>query len=135
MYIPKPKDTSAIKLADGLKELLEELAENTHDIWAQQRIAEGWRYGPLRNDRQKEHPNLVPYKQLPESEKDYDRKTALETIKMMQTLGYTVTRPEQLPSDPSSGSLQAGQDLASLREFLDAPDAAILPSWSPIGMD
>lgn len=122
MYTPKPKDTSAIKLADGLKELLEELAENTHDIWAQQRIAEGWRYGPLRNDRQKEHPNLVPYKQLPESEKDYDRKTALETIKMMQTLGYTVTRPEQLPSDPSSGSLQAGQDLASLREFLDAPD-------------
>ena len=122
MYIPKPKDTSAIKLTEGLRELLEQLAENTHDIWAQQRIAEGWRFGPLRNESQKEHPNLVPYKQLPESEKDYDRKTALETIKMMQMLGYTVTRPEQLPSDPTSGSLQAGQHLASLREFLDAPD-------------
>ena len=122
MYIPKPKDTSAVKLPDGLKELLEELAENTHEIWAQQRIAEGWRYGPLRNDRQKEHPNLVPYKQLTESEKDYDRKTALETVKVMQALGFNIARPERRPSDPSFSSLQAGQDLASLRELLDAPD-------------
>ena len=127
MYIPKPKDTSAVKLADGLKELLEQLAENTHDVWARQRIAEGWRYGPSRNDLQKEHPNLVPYDQLPESEKDYDRKTALETIKMMQALGYTIAHPGKLPPDPVSSSLQGGNQLARLREFLAAPDGRNLP--------
>jgi class 3 adenylate cyclase len=121
MYIPNPKDTSAIKLTHDIRELLEQLAENTHDIWAQQRIAEGWRYGPSRNDSRKEHPNLVPYNQLPESEKDYDRKTALETIKLMQTLGYTIVLPEKHPSDPGSASVHGEQELATLREFLDAP--------------
>src|SRR6266702_1098591 len=121
MYTPKPKDTSAVKLADGLKELLEQLAENTHDVWARQRIAEGWRYGSSRNDLQKEHPNLVPYKQLPESEKDYDRNIALETIKLVQVLGYTIARPEKPLFHPLSASVEGGQEFASLREFLDAP--------------
>jgi class 3 adenylate cyclase len=121
MYMPNPKDTSAIRLTHDLRELLEQLAENIHDVWAQTRMTEGWRYGPSRDDVEKEHPNLIPYKQLPESEKDYDRKTALETIKLMQTLGYTITRQDRLLSQPTSVSVQRGQELANLREFLDAP--------------
>ncbi len=80
-YQPKPLDTSHIQLSSDLSELLEKLAENTHDVWAAQRIKEGWSYGPNRDDVAKNNPCLVPYPDLPESEKEYDRKTAGETLK------------------------------------------------------
>ena len=88
MYQPKPIDTSDIELPDELNNLIEKLAENNHDIWALQRIQEGWTYGPKRDDSKKEHPELVPYDELPESEKDYDRNSALETIKAIMASGY-----------------------------------------------
>ena len=89
-YQPRPIDTARVQLSDEILELTETLAENIHDIWALQRISEGWRFGPSRNDLEKEHPCLVPYEELPESEKDYDRKTALETIKTILALGYKI---------------------------------------------
>lgn len=89
-YEPKPLDTSAVVLPDALLGLLEQLAENTHDVWAAQRIKDGWTYGPKRDDANKKHPCLVPYADLPESEKEYDRKTAAETLKAVMALGYSV---------------------------------------------
>src|SRR5438067_4342812 len=80
-YKPKPIDTSRIQLSSDLRELVEQLAENNHDHWAQQRFDEGWHYGSKRNDTTKEHPDLLPYRDLPESEKEYDRKTVVEAIK------------------------------------------------------
>jgi RyR domain len=68
------------------------LAENAHDIWARQRLAAGWTWGPRRDEDKKEHPSLVPYKELPESEKEYDRSTAMETLKAMIALGYCIER-------------------------------------------
>ena len=90
MYTPKPIDTSDVELSEELLSLTEKLAENTHDIWAKGRIAEGWTYGPVRDDKKKETPCLVPYSDLPESEKDYDRNTALETLKMILKLGFEI---------------------------------------------
>ncbi|MBI5633479.1 MAG: Ryanodine receptor Ryr [Nitrospirae bacterium] len=92
MYQPKPIDTSAIKLPDYLTELAEKLAENNHDLWAQQRIFEGWTYGPNRDDAKKTHPDLVPYAELPESEKEYDRITAMETLKTIMAMGFRIKR-------------------------------------------
>lgn len=92
-YAPEPVDTSRITLSPELEELTEVLAENTHDVWARQRMAEGWRYGPQRDDAKKWHPSLVPYKDLSESEKDYDRNTALETLKVILALGYKISKP------------------------------------------
>jgi ryanodine receptor 2 len=69
------------------------LAENTHDLWARQRIADGWVYGPSRNDARKEHPDLLPYGQLPEAEKTYDRNTALEALKVIVARGYKIVPP------------------------------------------
>lgn len=92
-YTPKPIDTSAIQLAPDILDLTERLAENTHDVWARQRLAEGWTHGPTRNDAEKKHPCLIPYAELPDSEKEYDRKTAMETIKAILALGYKITRP------------------------------------------
>ena len=92
-YTPKPLDTSNARLPDSLDDLTERLAENVHEVWASGRLADGWRLGPERNDRAKEHPNLVPFDELPESEKEYDRHTAVETLKMILALGYTIAKP------------------------------------------
>ena len=91
-YQPKPIDTSSIKLSVEIQELQEKLAENIHEIWSLQRIQEGWTYGPERNDQKKEHPNLIPYDQLTEEEKDYDRNTAMETLKTIVSLGYKISK-------------------------------------------
>lgn len=90
-YIPQPLDTSSVDLPASLQGLLERLAENTHDVWAATRISQGWSFGPSRDDTNKKHPCLVPYSQLPESEKDYDRRTTAEALKAILTLGYRIT--------------------------------------------
>ena len=90
VFAPRPRDTSGVTLTAEMTALTEELARNTHDVWAAHRLAEGWRYGPCRNERRKEHPGLVPYERLPDSEKEYDRQTALETLKLILTLGYSI---------------------------------------------
>jgi len=88
MYHPSPIDTSKIDIPEALNDLIEYLAKNNHEIWAQQRIKEGWTYGPKRDDKKKQHPDLLPYDELPESEKEYDRNSARETIKVIISLGF-----------------------------------------------
>ena len=90
MYTPKPIDTDSITLNDDMLALCEQLAENVHDVWAIGRMKEGWTYGEQRNDVLKQSPCLVPYSDLPESEKEYDRNTALSTIKAIIALGYQI---------------------------------------------
>ena len=92
MYSPKPIDTSKIKLMDDLNDLIARLAENNHDVWALQRIKEGWTFGSLRDDSKKEHPDLLPYNELSESEKVYDRNSAIETIKAIIALGFKIQK-------------------------------------------
>ena len=99
-YKPKPVDTSDVQLTDDIVSLSEKLAKNTHEIWAAQRIAEGWVYGEQRDDVAKTHPCLVPYEELPEEEKEYDRNTSLGTLKTMIKLGYSIT-----PLPNTTGSL------------------------------
>lgn len=91
-YIPLPIDTSDIELSDELKQLVEELARNVHETWAKGRLNEGWTYGPERNDTLKQHPCLIGYDDLPENEKDYDRNTAMETLKMILKLGWKIEK-------------------------------------------
>ncbi|MBR5321901.1 MAG: Ryanodine receptor Ryr [Clostridia bacterium] len=92
MYIPNPVDTSKVQLPDDLVALTEQIAENVHDIWAQGRIADGWTYGETRDDENKKTPCLVPYSELSETEKEYDRNTAIETIKLIVALGYKIEK-------------------------------------------
>lgn len=92
-YKPAPIDTSKIKLGPEICQLTEVLSKNAHEVWAQERIAQGWRYGRDRNDSRKEHPCLVPYEELPESEKVFDRNTAMGTLKAVLALGYRITKP------------------------------------------
>ncbi len=92
MYKPQPIDTSDILLSDELLELTEKMACQVHEIWAQGRIAEGWTYGEVRSDEKKQTPCLVPYDQLPDEEKAYDRNTALATLKLIKKLGYSIEK-------------------------------------------
>lgn len=94
-YKPKPVDTNDIKLSQDIMNLAEELAENNHDIWAIERINEGWKYGTVRDDKYKTSPCLIPYEELPESEKKYDRNTAIETLKLIEKLGYKIVKEDK----------------------------------------
>ena len=91
-YVPQPMDTSDVQLPQELNELVEKMAKNVHEVWAQSRISQGWTYGPERNDALKHHPCLVPYEDLPEVEKAYDRDTAVGTLKLISRLGFKITK-------------------------------------------
>ena len=91
-YEPKPISTAGIELDNALHGLAERLAENNHDHWAQQRIEQGWTYGPERDDQKKTHPDLLPYDQLSETEKGYDRTSVIETLKAIIAAGYQIRR-------------------------------------------
>lgn len=92
MYNPKPIDTSDITLPEDLFALTEKIAENVHDVWAAGRIAEGWIWGEIKDPDKKTTPLLIPYSCLPESEKVFDRNTAIETIKLVIKMGYQIRK-------------------------------------------
>jgi ryanodine receptor 2 len=91
-YIPQPIDTSDVKLPKDLEQLVEQMSKNVHEVWAETRIQQGWTFGEQRNDELKTHPCLVPYEELPEEEKDYDRNTSIGTLKLIMKLGFKISQ-------------------------------------------
>ncbi|MBP3655257.1 MAG: Ryanodine receptor Ryr [Clostridia bacterium] len=87
-------DTSGVVLGEDVNELLEQLARNTHEVWARERMAQGWTYGAERDDHRRQHPCLVPYEELSEAEKEYDRSTAVQVLKLITKLGYRISKTE-----------------------------------------
>lgn len=90
-YIPQPVDTQDVVLPEELKLFAEQMAKNVHEVWAATRIAQGWTYGPKRDDAEKKHPCLVPYEELPEDEKVYDHNTSIETLKFILKAGFDIS--------------------------------------------
>ena len=90
MYTPNPMDTTHVQIPEELKELTQLMAKNCHEVWAKNRIEQGWTYGPERNDAEKKHPCLVPYEDLTEEEKSYDVNTCLETIKLILSMDFHI---------------------------------------------
>jgi hypothetical protein len=105
-FLPRPIATDTVVLPELLHALTERLAENTHDVWAEQRLSEGWSYGPRRDDDARTHPGLVPYANLPESEKEYDRRTAMETLKAIIVLGYSILPAPEKKAETPRGDLK-----------------------------
>ncbi len=89
-YTPQPIDTADVELPEELKELVEEMSKNVHEVWAETRIKQGWKYGEQRNDELKMHPCLIPYEELSEEEKEYDRNTSIGTLKLILKLGFKI---------------------------------------------
>jgi ryanodine receptor 2 len=91
-YTPQPIDTSDVKLPIELEVLVEKMSKNVHEVWAETRVSQGWTYGEQRNDELKTHPCLIPYEELPEEEKEYDRNTSIGTLKLIMKLGFKISR-------------------------------------------
>ena len=91
-YIPAPIDTTDVVLPEELTPLIEQIARNVHEVWAQGRLSQGWTLGPERSDALKTHPCLLPYEELSEEEKDYDRHTALGTLRLIEKLGFDIVK-------------------------------------------
>ena len=94
-YSHNPVDTGHIQLPKELEYLVEEMAKNVHEVWSKTRIEQGWTYGEKRDDVLKQHPCLVPYEELPEEEKVYDRNSSVETLKLIMKLGFKISKDEK----------------------------------------
>ena len=92
IYIPQPIDTTDVKLSKDMEQLVELMSKNVHEVWAQTRIKQGWTYGKKRSDKLKKHPCLVPYENLPDEEKEYDRNTSIGTLKLIMKLGFKISK-------------------------------------------
>lgn len=91
-YLPAPIDTSDVVLPESLMPLVEVMAKNVHEVWAKSRMDEGWTWGEQRNDELKQHPCLIDYNELPDSEREYDRNTAVGTLKLIVSLGFDISK-------------------------------------------
>ena len=96
VYTPQPICVDDIELSPELIELGEAIAENAHEIWAKNRMEEGWTWGKERNDSLRQTPVMVPYSNLPESEKEYDRKMAMQTLRLVQKMGYRIVKESSM---------------------------------------
>lgn len=94
-YIPCPEDLSGVLLSEEITVISELIAKNVHEVWAKARMEEGWTYGEFRDDHLKKHPCLVPYEDLPEAEKAYDRNTALNTLKLLIKRGFKIQKYDE----------------------------------------
>ena len=94
-YQPRPLSLDNVPVEDELMELREAIAENAHEVWAAARVEEGWTYGEERNDQLMHNPDIVPYNILPESEKEYDRMMAINTIKLIKKLGWKLVKNDK----------------------------------------
>ncbi len=91
-YVPNPIDTSDVILPEEITDLTEKIAQNVHEVWAVGRMKEGWTYGEVKDNDKKTTPCMVPYDELPDSEKEFDRNTAMETLKLIMKLGYKISK-------------------------------------------
>jgi len=134
-YTPAPLDASKVSLSAELEELVERLASGIHDAWAAKRLTQGWTYGPKRDDDARKHPGLVPFEELSEEERDYDRNTIRATLRGMLALGWELTPPTataQEPEIPDAADFYArAKALRRSGEPLQAYDMAHLglESW------
>ena len=91
-YVPDPINVDDVELPKEILDLAELISKNVHEVWSEMRLKEGWIYGEKRNDDLRTNPCLVPYEELPEEEKAYDRNTALETLRLIIKLGYRLEK-------------------------------------------
>ena len=92
MYKPNPEDTTNVKLPKEIEDLTEMIAKNTHENWAKGKMEEGWILGDEIDDKLLTHPCLIEYEKLSEKDKEYDRVTAMESIKFLIKKGYKITK-------------------------------------------
>ncbi|XP_029705792.1 ryanodine receptor 3 isoform X9 [Takifugu rubripes] len=91
-FIPTPVDTSQVVLPTHLDNVRDKLAENIHELWGMNKIELGWTYGKIRDDNKRQHPCLVDFVKLPETERNYNLQMSSETLKTLLALGCHVAQ-------------------------------------------
>ncbi|KAK7907584.1 hypothetical protein WMY93_016196 [Mugilogobius chulae] len=91
-FIPTPIDTTQVVLPPLLDNVRDKLAENIHELWAMNKIELGWTYGKVRDDNKRQHPCLVDFSKLPETERNYNLQMSSETLKTLLALGCHVAQ-------------------------------------------
>ena len=108
-YEPKHQKLSEIQLPADCN--VEQAAKAIHEKWMAGRLADGWTLGDRRDDGLRTTPCLVPYEQLPESEKAYDRATVEQTTKTLISLGFAL-----VPKDGGESEEITADQLEALAE-------------------
>ncbi|XP_064920314.1 ryanodine receptor 3 isoform X8 [Columba livia] len=98
-YKPAPLDLSEVKLLPSQEFLVDKLAENAHNVWAKDRIKQGWTYGIQQDLKNKRNPRLVPYALLDERTKKSNRDSLREAVRTFAGYGYSVEPPDQEIAD------------------------------------
>ncbi|XP_030130376.4 ryanodine receptor 3 isoform X2 [Taeniopygia guttata] len=98
-YKPAPLDLSEVKLLPSQEFLVDKLAENAHNVWAKDRIKQGWTYGIQQDLKNKRNPRLVPYALLDERTKKSNRDSLREAVRTFAGYGYSIEPPDQEIAD------------------------------------
>ncbi|XP_061097426.1 ryanodine receptor 3-like isoform X2 [Conger conger] len=91
-FIPVPVETSHIVMPPHLENVRDKLAENIHELWGMNKIELGWSYGKIRDDNKRQHPCLVDFSKLPDTERNYNTQMSTETLKTLLALGCHVVQ-------------------------------------------
>ena len=90
--IPNPVKTDHVELPSAVSDLSEHLAELAHHDWAETRQSAGWTYGPVRDNSNKIHPELVDWRDLPEGSKTWNRDECMSQLKVIVALGFDIQK-------------------------------------------
>nr|XP_021335867.1 ryanodine receptor 2 [Danio rerio] len=106
-YKPAPMDLCHIKLASTQEAMVDKLAENAHNVWARDRIRQGWTYGIQQDIKNKRNPRLVPYVLLDERTKKSNKDSLREAVRTLLGYGYNLEAPDQDHAREDVGNLSA----------------------------
>ncbi|XP_065399167.1 ryanodine receptor 2 isoform X2 [Macaca fascicularis] len=94
-YKPAPMDLSFIKLTPSQEAMVDKLAENAHNVWARDRIRQGWTYGIQQDVKNRRNPRLVPYTLLDDRTKKSNKDSLREAVRTLLGYGYNLEAPDQ----------------------------------------
>ncbi|KAM6128234.1 ryanodine receptor 2 [Pterocles gutturalis] len=97
-YKPAPMDLSFIKLTPSQEAMVDKLAENAHNVWARDRIRQGWTYGIQQDVKNRRNPRLVPYALLDDRTKKSNKDSLREAVRTLLGYGYNLEAPDQDPA-------------------------------------
>ncbi|XDC62019.1 hypothetical protein R6Z07M_013201 [Ovis aries] len=103
-YKPAPLDLSHVRLTPAQTTLVDRLAENGHNVWARDRVAQGWSYSAVQDIPARRNPRLVPYRLLDEATKRSNRDSLCQAVRTLLGYGYNIEPPDQEPSQVESQS-------------------------------
>ena len=98
-YKPAPLDLSHVRLTPAQTTLVDRLAENGHNVWARDRVAQGWSYSAVQDIPARRNPRLVPYRLLDEATKRSNRDSLCQAVRTLLGYGYNIEPPDQEPSE------------------------------------